>query len=88
MASPMDDRGVDAFLELLQEGSKGPGPKWRRLSHSIVNAAAVRVSTAASTRQNTQSFSDNLPVGNASPLRSTGNTQRMAAHSPVCPAAD
>ena len=27
MGSPMDDRGVDAFLELLQEGGKGPGPK-------------------------------------------------------------
>ncbi len=27
MASPVDDRGVDAFLALLSEGGKGPGPK-------------------------------------------------------------
>ena len=27
MASPVDDRGVDAFLVLLNEGAKGPGPK-------------------------------------------------------------
>lgn len=27
MASPVDDRGVDAFLVLLSEGAKGPGPK-------------------------------------------------------------
>jgi len=27
MASPVDDRGVDAFLVLLNEGGKGPGPK-------------------------------------------------------------
>lgn len=27
----MDDRGVDAFLVLLQEGSKGPGPKTEAL---------------------------------------------------------
>ncbi len=27
MASPVDDRGIDAFLVLLNEGGKGPGPK-------------------------------------------------------------
>lgn len=27
MVSPVDDRGVDAFLSLLQDGSKGQGPK-------------------------------------------------------------
>ncbi|MBW2718551.1 MAG: SseB family protein [Deltaproteobacteria bacterium] len=27
MASPVDDRGVDAFLVLLSEGAKGPRPK-------------------------------------------------------------
>jgi hypothetical protein len=27
MASPVDDRGIDAFLVLLNEGAKGPGPK-------------------------------------------------------------
>jgi hypothetical protein len=27
MASPVNDRGVDAFLVLLSEGGKGPGPK-------------------------------------------------------------
>ncbi len=27
----MDDRGVDAFRELLQEGSKGAGPKTEAL---------------------------------------------------------
>jgi hypothetical protein len=27
MATPVDDRGVDAFLALLSEGAKGPGPK-------------------------------------------------------------
>ena len=27
MASPVDDRGGDAFRELLKEGSKGPGAK-------------------------------------------------------------
>ncbi len=27
MASPVDDRGVNAFLVLLDEGAKGPGPK-------------------------------------------------------------
>ena len=27
MASPVDDRGIDAFLDLLGEGGKGPGPK-------------------------------------------------------------
>jgi hypothetical protein len=27
MASAVDDRGVDAFLALLSEGAKGPGPK-------------------------------------------------------------
>jgi hypothetical protein len=27
MASPVDDRGIDAFLALLSEGGKGPGPK-------------------------------------------------------------
>jgi len=27
MASPVDDRAVDAFLVLLSEGGKGPGPK-------------------------------------------------------------
>ena len=27
MGSPVDDRGIDAFLVLLNEGGKGPGPK-------------------------------------------------------------
>jgi len=27
MANPVDERGIEAFLELLQEGAKGPGPK-------------------------------------------------------------
>lgn len=27
MESPVDDRGIDAFLVLLDEGAKGPGPK-------------------------------------------------------------
>jgi hypothetical protein len=27
MVSPVDDRGIDAFLDLLSEGGKGPGPK-------------------------------------------------------------
>jgi hypothetical protein len=27
MASPVDDRGIDAFLKLLSEGGRGPGPK-------------------------------------------------------------
>jgi hypothetical protein len=27
MASPVDDRGIDAFLVLLSEGTTGPGPK-------------------------------------------------------------
>lgn len=27
MTSPLDDRGMDAFLVLLSEGGKGPGPK-------------------------------------------------------------
>ena len=27
MASPVDDRGIDAFLKLLSEGARGPGPK-------------------------------------------------------------
>ena len=31
MASPVDDRGSDGFLELLQEGGKGPGPKTEAL---------------------------------------------------------
>jgi len=31
MANPVDDRGVEAFLELLQEGAKGPGPKTEAL---------------------------------------------------------
>ena len=31
MASPVDDRGGDGFLELLQEGGKGPGPKTEAL---------------------------------------------------------
>jgi len=31
MVSPVDDRGIDAFLVLLSEGRKGPGPK----SHAL-----------------------------------------------------
>jgi hypothetical protein len=27
MVSPVDDRGIDAFLDLLGQGGKGPGPK-------------------------------------------------------------
>jgi len=37
MASPVDDRGVDAFLVLLNEGRKGPEPKSEALQ-----AAALR----------------------------------------------
>jgi len=31
MTSPVDDRGVDGFLVLLNEGAKGPGPKCEAL---------------------------------------------------------
>jgi hypothetical protein len=31
MVSPLDDRGVDALRELLEEGGKGPGPKTEAL---------------------------------------------------------
>lgn len=37
MASPVDERGIDAFLVLLNEGGKGPGPKSEALE-----AAALR----------------------------------------------